>query len=278
MDYDPQALPVGKEIAGYRIVRVLGAGGFGITYEALSEGTGRHYAIKEFFPLGRASRENFTRVVYGSRDADIVAWARERFERSTKELCWLRHPTIVEVFHYVKENNTGYMIMEYGEGTTLERWLDDRAAPPSPAELRPLIEPVLDALGHVHERGRIHRDIAPDNILIRPDGRPVLIDFGAIKTIEQRTRMSRTFQVSKMGYSPPEQSEHGVELGRSADVYALGAVFYRAFTGAPPVDAEKRTRDVAFTGADSYVPLTRAAPQADAIAGAVDRALAFRAV
>jgi len=120
MNHHPQALPPGREIFGYRLVRVLGAGGFGITYEGYSAVTERRVAIKEFFPHGIASRENATKVVYGPRESDIVAWALDRFERSTTELCRLRHPSIVEVIHYMTDNNTGYMIMEYVEGETLE--------------------------------------------------------------------------------------------------------------------------------------------------------------
>src|SRR5262245_52169743 len=185
MDQDPQALPPGKVIAGYQIVRLLGAGGFGMTYEAVNDITERRVAIKEFFPQGIASREAATKIVYAPRNAEIIEWALNRFERSTTELCRLRHPNIVRVFHYTKENNTGYMIMEYVEGVTLEGWLRKHAVPPTPNELRPVVEPIIDALAYVHESGRIHRDIAPDNIMIRPDGRPILIDFGAIKTIEQ---------------------------------------------------------------------------------------------
>src|SRR5262245_66697211 len=106
MNHEPQALPAGTVIAGYRIERVLGAGGFGITYEGHSRVTDRRVAIKEFFPRGIASRDNATRLVFAERNAGMVQWALERFERSTTELCRLLHPNIVKVFHYVKDNNT----------------------------------------------------------------------------------------------------------------------------------------------------------------------------
>src|SRR5262245_27324832 len=102
MDYDPHALPAGTIIAGYRIVRRLGHGGFGITYEARDDVLDRRVAIKEFFPRGIASRENAIRLVYASADAELVAWALGQFERSTAALCRLDHPNIVKVFHYVK--------------------------------------------------------------------------------------------------------------------------------------------------------------------------------
>src|SRR5262249_10185936 len=118
MDANWQALIVGHEIAGYRIVRVIGAGGFGITYEAINA-LDRRFAVKEFFPRGIAARQDATRVMYSTSDAKVVGWALERFERSTIELGRLKHPNIVEVFHYVKANDTGYMVMEYVEGLTL---------------------------------------------------------------------------------------------------------------------------------------------------------------
>src|SRR5262249_20724551 len=176
--YDPNALPAGTVIAGFRIVRVIGTGGFGITYEAHGAVTRRRVAIKEFFPRGIASRADATRIVYADRDADVVAWALARFEESTAELCRLRHPHIVQAINNVKQHNPGYMIMDYVEGETLETWLAQRPAT-SPEDLRPVLEPILDALAYVHGNGRIHRDIAPDNVMIRPDGQPVLIDFGA---------------------------------------------------------------------------------------------------
>ena len=236
MGSHPHALPAGTEIAGFRIARVLGVGGFGITYEAVDNVTRRRFAIKEFFPRGLASRQDSTLLVYASNHAALAALALEKFERSSAQMGALRHPNIVEVLHYVKQNGTGYMIMEYIEGVTLDVWLEKRGAPPGPAELRGVLEPILDALAYVHGQGLIHRDIAPDNIMIDRDGRPVLIDFGAVKVIEQHNRAARSFLVAKRNYSPPEQTQEGVELDRTADVYSLGAVLYVLLTGFLPFE------------------------------------------
>jgi serine/threonine protein kinase len=280
---DPNALRAGSKIAGYEILRVIGSGGFGITYEAASPVTGKHVAIKEFFPRGIASREESTRIVFASRDTDIVNWALKRFESSTSDQCKLKHPNIVEVIHYVKDNDTGYMIMEYVEGETLEQWLRKRGTPPSESELRPLIEPIFHALEYLHQRKLIHRDIAPDNIMVRPDGRPLIIDFGAIKLIEQETQLrsktNRSFAVSKQFYSPPEQvQDNSDKLDRRADVYAMAATIYRALAGRPPASAEERTHKIAFGEGDPLQPLGKLAPQTRAeFAAAIDRALAFNA-
>lgn len=282
MSFDPHALPAGTVIAGYRIVRVLGAGGFGITYEGESPVTGRRVAIKEFFPRGIASRKGATEIIYAERDSELVSWALKRFESSTTEQCRLKHPNIVEVFHYIADNDTGYMFMDYVEGITLEQWLRDRDSKPTLDEVRPLLEPVFDALEYLHGMNFIHRDVAPDNIMVRPDGRPIIIDFGAIKVIEHRTLLQaktvHSFMVGKQFYSPPEQTREGETLDARADIYALAAVLYRSFAGRPPADTEDRARKIAFGEGDSLAPLSELAPQIPApIAAAIDRALSFRA-
>jgi serine/threonine protein kinase len=278
----PYALPLGTQVAGYEIVRVLGVGGFGITYEGFNPVTRRRAAIKEFFPRGIASRENATQVVFSRQDGDVVAWALERFRRSTTELCDFRHPNIVEVLNYVPANETGYMFMEQVEGETLENWLRRKNGPPTLDEMRTILEPICDALEYVHAKKFIHRDIAPDNIMIRKDGRPMLIDFGAIKIIAQtaqtRAASGRSYGVAKQHYSPPEQMDDEAELDPRADIYALGAVLYRAVAGQPPVDADKRKNDLILKGADSYVSVAQASriPLSEAAINAIDLALSLK--
>jgi serine/threonine protein kinase/tetratricopeptide (TPR) repeat protein len=278
----PFALPLGTQISGYEIVRVLGVGGFGITYEGFNPVTRRRAAIKEFFPRGIASRENATQVVFAREDTDVVAWALERFRRSTTELCDFAHPNIVTVLNYVPANETGYMFMEQVEGETLEQWLRKKETPVSLDELRVVLEPICDALEYVHSRKFIHRDIAPDNIMIRKDGRPMLIDFGAIKIIAQtaqtRAASGRSYGVAKQHYSPPEQMDEDADLDPRADVYALGAVLYRAVTGSPPVDADKRKNDLVLKGADPYVTVAQTARTAlpQAVIDIIDRSLSLK--
>ncbi len=278
----PFALPIGTQISGYEIVRVLGVGGFGITYEGFNPVTRRRAAIKEFFPRGIASRENATQVVFSRHDSDVVTWALERFRRSTTELCDFRHPNIVEVLNYVPANETGYMFMEQVEGETLETWLRKKNGPPTMEEMRTILDPVCEALEYVHSKKFIHRDIAPDNIMIRKDGTPMLIDFGAIKIIAQtaqtRAASGRSYGVAKQHYSPPEQMDEDAELDPRADVYALGAVLYRAVTGQPPVDSDKRKNDLILKGADSYQSVAQASriPLSPAVINVIDRALALK--
>lgn len=274
------ALPPGTVITGYEIVRALGAGGFGITYEGFNPITERRVAIKEFFPRGMASREGATKIVFSRTDAEIASWALRRFEESTKALAKLEHDNIVEVLNYVSDHGTGYMVMEHVDGETLERWLKARRGPPTLDDIRPFLAPVFDALEYVHMRNILHRDIAPDNVMIAKDGRPVLIDFGAIKVIEEQTRAKSgtSFPVGKRFYSPPEQFTSSSVDART-DIYALAAVLYRALTGSPPVDSDQRKSEIVDGKPDSYVPVRETPTGRDVpedIASAIDRALSIR--
>jgi tetratricopeptide (TPR) repeat protein len=279
----PFALRAGTMITGYEIVRAIGAGGFGITYEGFNPITERRVAIKEFFPRGIASRDDATRIAYSKQDNDIVSWALKRFAESTNRLAKLSHPNIVEVLNYVADNGTGYMVMEHVEGQTLEDWLRAKKTPPQLQELGPIFDPIFDAIEYVHAKGLIHRDIAPDNIMIRKDDhRPVLIDFGALKIIEEHTRAHGTapksFGVAKMNYSPPEQTEDGAQVDPRVDIYSLAATIYRALAGKPPIDADKRKTDIALRGQDSYVSMATASqvPLPPAFSATIDAAMSLR--
>ncbi|HMN51417.1 MAG TPA: serine/threonine-protein kinase [Xanthobacteraceae bacterium] len=278
----PFALPVGTVIAGYEIRRVLGAGGFGITYEGYNPVTKRKAAIKEFFPQGIASRNNATQVAYSDNDRDVVAWALDRFRRSTTELSDFEHPNIVPVLNYVPAHQTGYMFMEQVEGETFEQWLRGKGDAVRYAEICEILDPVCDALEYVHAKKFIHRDIAPDNIMIRADGRPMLIDFGAIKIIAQQTQLRgtqpKTYGVAKQHYSPPEQLDSDATLDPRADVYALAAVVFRAVSGEPPVDAEKRKTGIVLRNQDPFVSVSQVARIAipELAAQAIDRALSLK--
>ena len=220
------ALPRGTRIAGYEITGCIGAGGFGITYTAFNKFTERQVAIKEFFPDGVASRSMAsTELLVFDGQEETLRWALHKFEATTTDLCRLSHPNIVRVIDYYPGNRTGYMVMEYLRGMTLKEWLADRRRPPRPAELAPMLEPVLDALEYLHGLGLIHRDIAPDNIFICDDNRPVLIDFGAV-SLDRSTQGSAarpTAIIKKRSFTAPDQAR-GMSLPNpTADVYSLGA-------------------------------------------------------
>ncbi|MCW5681039.1 MAG: serine/threonine protein kinase [Xanthobacteraceae bacterium] len=278
-------LPPGTLIAGYEIVRPLGQGGFGITYEAYNKIAKRRVAIKEFFPSALASRDGATQVVFFGKDDSVFRSALDRFEKSTSALADLQHKNILDVLNYVSAHGTGYMIMELVDGDTFLDWLRNKeSGMPEIGELQSILEPVCDALEYVHARNTLHRDVAPDNIMIRKNGQPVLIDFGAMKVIESDTRLklgSAEHAISsqitfKPNYSSPEQVA-GKALDASSDVYSLAAVLYRAVTGRPPEDAMKRRNNLIDGEGDPYVPVREKNPDVpQALASAIDRALTLR--
>ena len=237
-----QALPAGTElVSDYRIEKVLGAGGFGITYLAREMALDRQVTIKEYFPGDFAARKSDASAVPRSQNcAPDYQWGLDRFIEEAQTLAKYDHPNIVRVYRYFLANNTGYMVLQFEEGQSLKSWLGSLGRAPRQAELDQMIGPMLDALAVVHGTDFLHRDIAPDNIIIRNDGSPVLIDFGAARgDIAQHSRTVSA--LVKPGYSPYEQyGEIGRQQGPWTDIYALAATLYHAITGKRPPDAPSR--------------------------------------
>ena len=178
----------------------------------------------------------------------MFGWGRKRFIEEAQTLEKFRHPSIVRVRHVFEALNTAYMVLEFEDGQSLRDWLDDLGRPPTQAELDAVVSPLLDALAEMHAADFIHRDIAPDNIIIRPDGSPVLLDFGAARQAIAAETKTLT-GIIKAGYSPPEQYlTDAARQGPWTDVYALGATLYRAVTGVAPPEAPARQMD------GTYVP------------------------
>jgi len=244
------ALPDGTELVGdYRIRRVLGAGGFGITYLADEMALARLVTIKEYFPAEIAARSSTSEASPRSRDcAEDYKWGLERFIEEAQTLARFVHPNIVRVYRYFRANNTGYMVLHFEEGGSFKAWLRGLKRAPRQPELDGILKPLLDALETVHAGDFLHRDIAPDNIIIRKDGSPVLIDFGSARG-EIATHSKTVSALVKPGYSPYEQyATDGRRQGPWTDIYALGATLYHAVSGKRPPDAPSRMVN------DEYVP------------------------
>ena len=237
-----ETLALGTELVGdFRIEKVLDAGGFGITYVARETALDRQVAIKEYFPTDFAARRDQRSAVPRSADCGPgYKWGLERFIDEAQTLARFDHPSIVRVFRYFQANNTAYIVMKYEEGRSFKRWLGDLGRAPRQRELDRFLEPLLDALAVVHAADMLHRDIAPDNIIVRNDGSPVLIDFGAARSdLAQQSRAVSA--LVKPGYSPYEQyAELGKQQGPWTDIYALAATLYHAITGKRPPDAPSR--------------------------------------
>ncbi|MGD9802990.1 MAG: protein kinase [Hyphomicrobiaceae bacterium] len=239
---DLVALKPGTILADeYRIERPLGAGGFGITYLAEEIALARKVTIKEYFPVDFAARDQAEDVVPRSRDSEgDYSWGLDRFLAEAQTLARFNHPNIVRVYRFFQARNTGYIVLHYEEGASLKSWLKGLGRAPRQPELDRLIQPLLDALEAVHATDYLHRDIAPDNIMIRRDGQPVLIDFGSARgDIAKHTKTISA--LVKPGYSPYEQyATIAKQQGPWTDIYSLGSTLYEAVTGRRPPDAPSR--------------------------------------
>ena len=256
-----QVLPSGIELDGkYRIDRVIGAGGFGITYAAHDIGLNTAVAIKEFYPGEFGVRDGTLSVRPKSdRDRDLFERLRLGFVRESRTLAQFKHPAIVRVLSVFEAHGTAYMVMELVEGQSLKTWLRGLGRHPSQAELDHIATPLLDALEVLHAANFLHRDIAPDNVILQDDGTPVLLDFGAARRVHAEATQTMT-GIVKHGYSPQEQYALDSRLqGAWSDIYAFGATLYAAVSGETPHDATSRALDDQMrpareVGANRYRP------------------------
>jgi serine/threonine protein kinase/tetratricopeptide (TPR) repeat protein len=259
----PFALPRGTEISGYIIERVLGAGGFGITYAATNPVTLVTVAVKEFYPQGFASREGARVLLHSDVSTGSYEQALKKFEQEAAKLtARYSHPNIVRGMNFLRANNTAYFIMEFVEGVSFDDWMAAQINVPDEALLRGIFEQVLDAVAYIHSRDGMHRDLTPRNIMVRSDGSAVLVDFGASgEGLDMDRGVSTAF--AQPNYAPPEQlaGDDSRLQGRHTDIFSLGGVLYKAIAGYPPVKPLKRSHEVAISGptADPYVPAERAA-------------------
>jgi hypothetical protein len=228
--------------------------------------------VKEYFPADYAARVDDVDAVPRSRDcAADYKWGLERFIAEAQTLARFEHPNIVRVFDYFQENKTAYMVLQFEVGSSLRAWHKDLKRAPRQAEIDTLIAPLLDALELIHARDFLHRDIAPDNIIVRERLSPVLIDFGSARG--EIANHSRTVSaLVKPGYSPYGQyATTTSQQGPWTDIYALGATLYQLVTGQRPPDAPSRIVS------DTYVPAREAAVGSfrQAFLSAIDSALAL---
>lgn len=263
------ALPPGWRVGDYRIERFLGAGSFGVTYLAEDEQLGRNVAIKEYLPSDWAIRRPDRSVVAkSSRDQDDFRWGLERFSQEAKSLARFDHPNVARAFRYFTAQGTGFLVMEYIDGGPLGEMLLSKGTL-SQAEIERHVLPVLDGLEQLHDAGLLHRDVKPDNIVLRDDGSPVLVDFGAARQEAGARSRSVTSLVTR-GYAPLEQYSTNARQGPATDIYAFAAVLFRCATGRTPVDATDRSLG------EEQIPVSEAAmgTYGTSFLAAVDAALA----
>ena len=246
MEENLHCLRKGTRLIGrYIIEGVLGQGGFGITYLGIDELHEKKVAIKEFFPQGIVTRNieyQDTVTVTFVGEKDNYEKGKERFLKEARTMAkFSKDEGIVKALDFFEINNTAYIVMEYLEGITLKQYLRENQRI-APEDLIELLVPLIESLDEIHSQGMIHRDISPDNIMVLPDGRIKLMDFGAARDYTEFGEKSLSI-VLKPGYAPPEQYQtHGIQ-GPWTDIYALCATMYKCITGENPPDAIDRVID-----------------------------------
>ena len=246
MEENLHCLRKGTRLIGrYTIEGVLGQGGFGITYLGMDELHEKPVAIKEFFPQGIVTRNieyQDTVTVTFVGEKDNYEKGKERFLKEARTMAkFSKDEGIVKALDFFEINNTAYIVMEYLEGVTLKQYLRENKRIDA-EDLVELLVPLIESLDEIHSQGLIHRDISPDNIMVLPDGRIKLMDFGAARDYTEFGEKSLSI-VLKPGYAPPEQYQtHGIQ-GPWTDIYALCATMYKCITGENPPDAIERVMD-----------------------------------
>jgi serine/threonine protein kinase len=258
----------------YLLGRVLGQGGFGITYLAWDIYLDRKLAVKEFFPRDLCYREtgNIFVSIYSGTESSQYYYGLDKFLDEGKTLAKFDgHPNIVSVRDFFKANDTAYLAMNYLEGATLFHYLSAKGERISYSEALQIIMPVLDALRAVHEAGLLHRDISPDNIMITTKGRVVILDFGAARhAIGEKGKNYSV--ILKPGYAPEEQYRSNGLQGPWTDLYAVAATIYRSLTGHMPPESLDRLSDDTLIAPSAYgvsIPMAQE--------GAILKAMAVKA-
>jgi hypothetical protein len=269
------ALPPGAHLAEFELLSVLGEGGFGIVYLAQDHSLQRRVAIKEYMPSTLAMRSGpLDVVVTADKHQAVFDAGLDSFINEARLLAHFDHPSLLKVYRFWRANGTAYMVMPFYEGNTLKETLRQMGSAPDERWLMALLASLTEALAVIHADHCLHRDIAPDNVLLLADsGRPLLLDFGAARQVIGDATQALT-AILKPGYAPVEQYAEvpSLKQGPWTDLYALCAVIYAAVMGAkPPVS-------VARTVSDSCVPLAQAAAgrYSDRFLQAIDAGLSVR--
>ena len=229
------ALPCGTVLAGHFLVgRFLGEGGFGITYIGRNTGLNRTVCIKEYYPKGACQRYGKQSRTVSWGTGEIANYHREHcggmMEEAQKALRLDHLKSVVRVWDVFPENNTAYIVMDYIEGQTLRNYLMENNSLMDEKECIELLLPVLSDLEEMHRDEIIHRDISPDNLMRRSDGKLMLLDLGAAKDLRSSLVQS-SFPVVRRGFSPSEQYSVDSKIGPWTDVYAVCAVIAWCVTG-----------------------------------------------
>ncbi|WP_080430322.1 serine/threonine-protein kinase [Burkholderia ubonensis] len=268
-------LPPGTRLGEFEIRSVIGVGGFSIVYLATDHLLKRTVALKEYMPSTIAMRSGGSTIsVRTESQQETFMVGLRSFINEAQLLARFDHPALVKVYRFWEANGTAYMVMPNYDGATLKEILRQRVDPPDEQWIKALLRPLMEALAMMHDDGCYHRDIAPDNIILKHDNQQlVLLDLGAARrVINEMTQMLTV--ILKPGYAPVEQYAEapGMKQGPWTDIYALGALVHFLILGEAPLASVSRLLN------DSYVPLMRvvAGRYSERFLHAVDTALSVR--
>ncbi len=240
----PASLEPGTRMGGYKVVRKLSAGGFGVVYLAL-DAEGQQVAIKEYLPSSLATRAPGELLPQVAPDKlSLYRLGLKSFFEEGRALAQISHPSVVSVLNFFRENETVYMVMNYLEGATLQDYIitaRDRKKNKVFREstIRSLFDEILRGLRIVHQHKMLHLDIKPANIFVTDDDRAVMIDFGAAREVlNKESNFIRPMYTP--GFAPPELYRRGTAMGPWTDIYSIGACIYACMQGYPPNDAPQR--------------------------------------
>lgn len=247
---DKYALSPGTRLKErYLLGRVLGVGGFGVTYLAFDPASGRMCALKEYFPRAWAVRDNATNSLMPTTEGqqEVYRHGRDVFINEAKILQGLyANPHVVNVLDFFYDNETAYMVMEYIQGQTINDYMKKKKHTVSIRMANQMLREIGEALEQIHQNMLLHRDISPDNIMITPNGQFKLIDFGATRTYALSNPLSMSIFV-KPGFAPIEQYSRTGHQGPWTDIYALCATYYYMVTGEKPPSAPDRQNGIRLT-------------------------------
>ena len=249
-------LPAGYALREFQVERVLGEGGFSVVYVATDTRLERQVAIKEYMPTALATRnpDLSINVRSSAQHREAFDAGLRSFINEAKLLARFEHRALVKVHQFWQEKGTAYMVMPFYSGPTLKVWVKQRSDPVDPAWLEQFLRLVMDALETLHKENCLHRDVAPDNILVLNERVPLLLDFGAARRVIGDLTQALTV-ILKPGFAPIEQyaESQSMRQGPWTDVYALCAVAHFMITGRAPTPSVTRVL------ADDLVPLRAAA-------------------
>ncbi len=261
----------GTMIAEYQVIGPLGQGGFGTTYLCLDKNLNRKCVIKEYTPHHLVERKDNQKLEarrWKSRSDYLIGL--KAFLEEARCLARFNHPNIVRINRYFEANGTGYFVMDYETGRSLRDILTAEGQQFGEQEIEAVILPLCNGLDKLHQQALIHRDIKPDNIIIRSDGSPVLIDFGAAADL--RTLPHNELQIiATPRYAPIEQFDPNLPQGPWLDIYALGATMYEMISGFPPPPSLERIKK------DDLVPAREIerGNYGDRLLGLIDKSLSL---